>query len=257
MVILYNEVSIFYKRIKLSFFMGVNSQELIQLIEKVRSQPQGSPKRQKALSKLLLEVQKLPNLKSSSNPNYPDALNRTREWFAKNIDRFEYEPEEVEKHLTNWINGYLGWRIKDLYTSDRAYEESSMDQPVHNDESSRTQQDTISNEDALIPRLDGLEGYIENLQKQNIQRIGLEVESYLENDPDNRLKQCHPKEKPDCNAQVLAQRIFLKEPPDKLKAIAREFDIKYQTLVSFWKRKGLPLVQEIATQFGYQPAGEL
>jgi len=49
----------------------------------------------------------------------------------------------------------------------------------------------------------------------------------------------------------------LKEPPDKLKAIAKEFDIKYQTLVSFWKRKGLPLVQEIATQFGYQPAGEL
>lgn len=236
--------------------MGVNSQELIQLIEKVRSQPQGSPKRQKALSKLLLEVQKLPNLKSSDHPKYPDALNRTWEWFAKNIERFEYEPEEVEKQLTNWINGYLGWRIKDLYTPDDAYQPSA-DEPFPDNDDNRTRQDTISNEDALIPTLDGLEGYIENLQKQNIQRIGLEVELYLENDPDNRLKQCHPREKPDCNAQVLAQRIFLKEPPDKLKAIAREFDIKYQTLVSFWKRKGLPLVQEIATQFGYQPTGEL
>lgn len=236
--------------------MPVSGQDLVQLIENARRYPQGSPKRQRALHKLLLVVQKLPKLKKSNNPNYLDALSLTWEWFIKNIDKFEYDPnslELVERRLTHWVNGYLGWRIRDLYTSDDKYKYDSLDEPIGDNEDNRIKGDTISNEDALIPTLDGLEGYIENQQKQKTERIGLDVELYIEKDPDNKLQQCHPKGNPKCNAQVLAQRMFLKEPPDKLKPIAREMDIKYQTLVSFWKRKGLPLLQEIVTELGYQP----
>jgi hypothetical protein len=238
--------------------MSVSGQDLVQLIENARRYPQGSPKRQRALHKLLLVVQKLPDLRRDNHPNYPDALSFTWEWFIKKIDEFEYDPnfpELVEKSLTNWINGTLKYRILDLKTSVQKEKKlkTSLDKPIGNDEDNRTKGDTISNEDALIPTLDGLEGYIQKEQQKKIQRIGLNVESYIENDPDNKLQQCHPKEKPKCNAQVLAQRMFLKEPPDKLKPISREMDIQYQTLVSFWKRKGLPLLREIVTELGYQP----
>lgn len=235
--------------------MSVSGQDLVQLIENTRRYPQGSPKRQRALHKLLLVVQKLPKLKKSNHPNYLDALNLTWEWFIKNIDKFEYDPnslELVERRLTHWINGYLGWRIRDLYTSDDKYKYNSLDEPIGDDEDNRTLGDTIS--DTQNNRNKNItQDIIENEQQEKIQRIGLKVESYIENDPDNKLKQCHPKENPKCNAQVLAQRMLLKEPPDKLKPISREMDIKYQTLVSFWKRKGLPLLQEIVIELGYQP----
>lgn len=235
--------------------MPVSGQDLVQLIENARRYPQGSPKRQRALHKLLLVVQKLPKLKKSNNPNYLDALSLTWEWLMKNIDKFEYDPnslESVERRLTHWVNGYLGWRIRDLYTSDDKYKYDSLDGPIGNDEDNRTLGDTIS--DAPNNRtLDGMLIFIKNEQLKETRRIGLDVELYIEKDPDNKLQQCHPKENSKCNAQVLAQRMFLKEPPDKLKPIAREMDIKYQTLVSFWKRKGLPLLQEIVTELGYQP----
>lgn len=233
--------------------MYVSGQDLVQLIENVRSQVESSPKRQKALHKLLSVVQKLPQLKKSNHLNYSDALSLTWEWFIKNIHRFEYNPETVERQLTNWINGYLAWRIKDLYTSDDKYKYDSLDKTMGDDEDNRTLGDTISNKDASIPNLGGLEEYIKKEQLNEIQRIGLEVELYIENDPDDRLKQCHPKQNPRCNAQVLAQRMFLNESPDKLKPISIEMDINYQTLFSFWKRTGLPLVQQIVTELGYQP----
>lgn len=223
--------------------------QLLELIEQVKKHPSGSPKRQKAFHKLLLAVQKLPGIRKSSHPNYQSALCLTWEWFFKNIDEFEPQNDDVARSLEIWINGYLYWRIKDLYSPERQYE--SLDQPLGNEEN-RTLNETISNEDALIPSLDGLEGYIEQLQKEKTQRIGLAVEQYIEKDPDNKLKNCHPKENPHCNAQLLAKRILLKEPPDKLKAIATELDIKYQTLVSHWKRKVLKLLQEIAIEFGYK-----
>lgn len=54
--------------------MSVSGQDLVQLIENARRYPQGSPKRQRALHKLLLVAQKLPKLIRDNHPNYPDAL---------------------------------------------------------------------------------------------------------------------------------------------------------------------------------------
>lgn len=245
------------KQIKISLPMPVSGQDLVQLIENARRYPQGSPKRQRALNQLLLVVQKFPEFKKSSHPNYLDALNRTWEYLMKNIDKFEYNPnlpELVKRGLIKWLNKYLGWRINDLYSPDSKYKNiDSLDKPIGDNQDSRTLIDTISSKDSFIPTLDVIEEYIDKEQQKKIQRIGLKVESYIENDPDNKLKQCHPKDKPQCNAQILAQRIFLKEPPDKLKPISREMDINYQTLNSFWKRKGEPLLREIVTELGYQP----
>lgn len=248
------------KQINISLLMPLSGQGLVELIENARRYPQGSRKRQRALHNLLLVVQKLPKLKKSNHPNYLDALSFTWEWFIKNIDKFEYDPnsvELVERRLTHWVNGYLGWRIRDLYTSDDKYKYDSLDEPIGDDEDNRTLGDTIS--DARNNRtLDEMLIFIKNEQLKETRRIGLELELYIENDPDKKLRQCHPTRIPNfdpekCNAQVLAQRMLLKDPPDKLKPISREMDIQYQTLVSFWKRKGLPLLQEIVIELGYQP----
>ncbi len=54
-------------------------QHLRQLIEEVCQHPLKNPKRQKAMNKLLIEIQRLPGLGKSSHPDYLDALNQTWE----------------------------------------------------------------------------------------------------------------------------------------------------------------------------------
>ncbi|HEY9652310.1 MAG TPA: hypothetical protein V6C95_16750, partial [Coleofasciculaceae cyanobacterium] len=76
---------------------------------------------------------------------------------------------------------------------------------------------------------------------------------YIKQDPEQKLRQCHPKASPNCNCQLLSQRISLKSPPDKFSQLARELNINYQTLVQHWKRSCLPLLQTIAINLGYEP----
>jgi len=98
----------------------------------------------------------------------------------------------------------------------------------------------------------GIEQLIEREQSKNKQRIGRQLWQYIEDDPDGKLRNSYPSDKPDANSQLLARRL-LKDPPDKLSVIARELNIKYQTLNSHWKRASLPLLKEIVLEFGYQP----
>ena len=99
----------------------------------------------------------------------------------------------------------------------------------------------------------GIEQLIQQEQAKNKQRIGRELWQYIEDDPDGQLRNSYPDNKPEANCQVLAQRLLLKDPPDKFSVIAKELNINYQTFNSHWKRTGLPLIKEIAVKFGYQP----
>ena len=72
------------------------------------------------------------------------------------------------------------------------------------------------------------------------------IRIYVEQDPENRLTNCYPRQAPHCHCQCLGVRLLLQEPPDRLSTLAREFNINYQTLSSHWKRKCLPLLREIA-----------
>ena len=114
----------------------------------------------------------------------------------------------------------------------------------------------------------GIEQLIEREQAQNKQGIGRKLWQCIEDDPTGELRNSYPNEKidkkkpnnpenrrprPDANSHVLALRLLLQVPPDKLSKIARELNIDYQTLNSHWKRTGLALVKEIALKFGYQP----
>ncbi|OCR02745.1 hypothetical protein BCD67_19740 [Oscillatoriales cyanobacterium USR001] len=221
-------------------------ERLSALIAEVRHNPANSRKWRSAMHKLLWEIQQLPGLKKSAHQDYPEALNRTFEWVSREIAKFEPRSPSVSKSLVNWINGYLSWRIKDLYSPDKDAP-ISLDAPLAVDAGETTRLE-------LLPdfRLSGLEGMIESIQKEPTQRIAIQLELYIEQDPEGKLKNSYPRSYPQCNCQLLSLRIRLKDPPDKFQDLAEELSVKYTTLNSHWKRKCEPLLQEIARTLGYK-----
>jgi hypothetical protein len=216
------------------------------LIAEVRQHPAPSKKWRTAMNKLLLQIQQLPGLIKSSHPDYPEALNRTFEWVSREIAKFEPRQSSVSKSFVNWINGYLGWRIKDLYSPDKDAP-ISLDDPIAVDAGETTRLELLRDF-----TLRGLDGMIESAQKETTQRIGLQLELYIEQDPEGKLKNSYPRSYPECNCQFLSKRRVLKDPPDKFQDLAEELKVKYTTLNSHWKRKCEPSLQEIARTLGYK-----
>jgi hypothetical protein len=220
-------------------------EKLKQLIESVRKYPDGSREQRKAMQRLLIQLQQLPGLLKSSHPEYPDALNRTWEWVSQNIcTSFEQRNSSIEDSLLNWINGYLKWRIKDL-TYQKTSQYISLDVPVGNDEARKPLVDYLSHTGLNIPKLSGLDGYIESLQKEKTQRLGLTVERYIQQDPQKILQNCYPRTNPDCDCYLLSQKRFLKEPPDTFSEIAQQLNMRTEQVTNHWYGRCKPLLQKI------------
>lgn len=244
-------------------------EQLRNLIGEVRRYEDPSPERQKALNRLLTVIQQLPGIYRSSHQDYLQALNQTWEWVSRKIDTFEPRsssggdrispttPQEpavatsspsVQLSLVAWINGYLKWRIRDLYTSDNQYS-ISLDRPIGNDEG-----DQITPIEQLPDptiTLDLLEVKIVQIQEAERQRLGQRVRQYIEQDEEGILTGCHPRKCPECNCRLLAIRLLLQQPPQRIADIAREFNANNQTLYSHWKNNCLPRLQDIGRNFGY------
>ncbi|WP_272035059.1 hypothetical protein [Kamptonema animale] len=198
------------------------------------------------MNKVLREIQQLPGLKKSAHQDYPEALNRTFEWVSREIANFDPRPPSVSKSLVNWINGTLRRRIQDLYSVDKKAP-ISLDAPLAVDAGETTRLELLPD-----PTLSGLDSIIESFQKEHTQRIGLQLELYIEQDPEGKLKNSYPRSSPECNCQFLSLRRVLKDPPDKFQDLAEELNVKYTTLNSHWKRKCQPSLQEIARTLGYK-----
>jgi hypothetical protein len=219
-------------------------EQLQDLIRQISRFEAGSPQGQKALNRLLILIQQLPGLYRSSHPDYPEAFNRTLEWVSQNLKSFVPRSPSVEKSLVIWINGYLRWRVRDLYASDRLYE--SLDRPLSNDEA----ESSTLGEQLTTTTLSLVELKIAELQEGKRQSQGRAIEKYIREDPEEQLANSHPKKYPKCNCQLLAIELLLEEPPNKISHISRELNISNQTLYSHWKKKCLPILQEIARSFG-------
>jgi len=225
--------------------MDDRDERLSTLIAQVRQNPAQSRKWRTAMNQLLREIQQLPKLKESTHPNYPEALNLTLEWVSREITQFEQRQPSISTSLSNWVNGYLGWRIQDLY-SPKKNAPISLDALIAVDAGAITRVEQLPDF-----TLSGLDGMIESAQKETIQRIGLELELYIEQDPEENLRNSYPRSYPECNCQFLSLRRVFKDPPDKFQDLAEELKVKYTTLNSHWKRKCEPLLQEIASNLGY------
>ena len=223
---------------------------LRRLIEEVCQHPDGSQKRRKAMHRLLLEFQHLPGLLKSTHPDYLQALNQTWEWIGRYLcSTFEQRTASLQTSLVRWINGYLYWRIRDLQSSE-TLTPISLDQTLNDDEAG-TFLDRLSENGLSTPIIYGLEGYIEQLQKQKIQRIGLQLENYIQQDPDRKLRDCYPHKYPHCNCQWLSQKRCLQEPPETFEQIAQAANMKLTQVTNHWYGRCQPLLQTIAKDLGY------
>ena len=172
---------------------------------------------------------------------------------SRNICAFKPRPHlSIQESLTRWINGYLSWRIRDLYRrEDRNL--CSLDSPSDHssDENPPTLLEKLTETGFVPPQLSGIDGYIEQVRRQERQDQLGQLERYVLDDPQGILKGCcHPKY-PKCNCQFLSLRLLFKEPPERLADISREFNIDRQIITYHWKRKCKPLLQAILKSQGY------
>ncbi|MBD0385494.1 MAG: helix-turn-helix domain-containing protein [Nostoc sp. C3-bin3] len=240
-------------------------EQLQKLIDEVCSYPGPSLERQKALNRLLMVVQQLPGIYKSGHQDYLEALNQTWEWVSRKICEFEARSRSdsvrvasrregvspsFQQSLVIWINGYLKWRIKDLYRPDSNYT-ISLDRLTRNDEGDET---TLLNilPDPQSPSisLDLLDLKIAQIQEIERQSLGKRIWQYIEQDEEGKLTASHPRKNPECHCHLLAMRLLLEQPPHKIADIARELNISNQTLYSHWKKNCLPLLKEIGMNFG-------
>ena len=224
-------------------------QQLQKLIEEVCRYEEGTPQRQKALNSLLVIVQQFPGIKKDGHQDYLEALNKTWEWFCRSIHKFDNSKvdssESLQITLTRWINGYLKWRIKDLYASDSHYT-ISLDQPISNDEGSKvTRLDILSDSQGGSISLDLLDIKIAEIQKRDRKTWGERITEFIQQDAGNDLKRRCIRNNAECNCQLLSQRLLLAKPSHKIADIARELNVSNQTIYSHWKKKCLPLLKEI------------
>lgn len=231
-------------------------ERLKQLIEAACQHPTGSLKWRKAMHRLLIELQRLPGLGKSSHPDYLHAWNQTLEWISRYICRdFEPRSGSIQQSLVNWINGYLYWRIRDLHSKEVS-NPISLDTLIGDYEQRTPLLEQLSQTGLESPTLSGLDGHIERLQKEKIQRLGLSLEGYIQQDPQKKLRKCYPRAYPHCHCQLLSQRRYLKDSPDTFQDIAQEMNMPLRQLTNHWYGRCKPLLQAIAKDLGYPPDEE-
>ncbi|MGL5066151.1 MAG: hypothetical protein ACRC62_39785 [Microcoleus sp.] len=207
-------------------------ENLRELIIQVCSHPRGSWDRRKSMNRLLMEVHRLPQLSKSSHPQYWEAFGITWEWLDKNLHNFHPTRSPLQDSFVAWINAFLRYRIKDLYTQRDSHIIYTGD----------TEYEKLSG------CFSGFNSAIEQLETEEKKCWVRAIEQYIDRDPEEKLRRCHPRNRPDCNCQIIAQKLFLQPVPEKMTALAKQLNISAQTLDSFWRRKGWLQVQAIARE---------
>ncbi|MEG4985372.1 hypothetical protein QUB08_06290 [Microcoleus sp. BR0-C5] len=207
-------------------------ERLCKLIIAICSESRDNPQRRKLVDRLLRQLQLLPKLSKSSHPYYYEAVNKTWEWLEKHLHEFNPRRSPIQASLTTWVNTHLRYRIHDLHIT-------------HNPKVLSLDLDALERSRFYNDYLDGLEVEIERIERQEKQAVARAIVKYIDRDPEYELRNCYPRNRPDCNCQILVQRLFLQQSPEKMAVIARQLNIKTQTIYSFWKRTGLSKIQGI------------
>lgn len=251
--------------------MDAQDERLRQLLKQVLQSHVGSLERASALNDLLALIPRLPGIRRDTHPDYLEALNEALRQVEQNIHKQFKLNSDLEsatilrQRFVKWVNSYLKYRILDLYRVQNR--PLSLDTPIG--ESGKTFIDILTNEGFTVPTLDTIDSLIESEQKQRTRRKVEALELYIEQDPDNNLRGCHPASCPGCNCQTLVKELFLNAPGSEVTAkegskkviiaraekkvtvrdIASRFGIKEQTIHTHWKRKCQPLLREFVNKF--------
>jgi hypothetical protein len=253
---------------------GNTDEQLRQLLQLLKDSQEGSKEQERLKNQLCQLIPDLPGIRKHPYPNidleemmqeaYCGFL-KTLSAFLRGIDLDNLAADVLRTRVVQRFNKTLKNKVYDQYRRrQQQIFTVSFDAPITSNRGEKFEaQEPIDH-----TTKNGIEQLIEREQAQNKQRIGRKLWQCIEDDPTGELRNSYPNEKidkkkpnnpenrrprPDANSHVLALRLLLQDPPDKLSKIARELNIDYQTLNSHWKRTGLALVKEIALKFGYQP----
>ena len=245
-----------------------NPTALVELLERAQG---GGRARRGAIGRLLALVATLPELRRDPHPDYLEALNLTLAFIERNLSDFRYSPSAPATatygQFVNWVNGYLRFRILDLYR--QGDQPLSLDRAAVRDDGRSTAPllDTLP---SLPGSADGLDAWLEAQQQQTVQRRGLLLELYVEQDPDGTLTECHAVSDRHHNCREIVRMMFLRsrgaavrglsgslpaEPKITWRSLARRWQINEQTLHSHWRRRCRPLLDEIARGIDANPEG--
>ncbi len=226
--------------------------ELIRLLETICQSPANSPEKAKALNRFIILCQKNLSLIKDKHLDYPEALNKTWKWVSENLNKFQPSSPSFSHSLQIWINGYLYWRIKDLYIINTPLGISLEQLSIDGKEFSDT--------GFVAPTLSGLDALEKSEEEKQLNLVLEEIRRYIESDPDCILRKFHPRGHPECNCQLLIKRLIFQKPPDTLANIAKECGINYQNVNTRWqhpKRQNCrqmlkEIAHKIAKKHGYQ-----
>lgn len=194
------------------------------LVLEARNHPPGSRDRNRCLNHIIREV--TPKLWRFHTPYYADALQQTWVYFTKHVCT-DYDPNRAS--MVTWLNTYLRFRHQDLVTKARnqQQQEFSLDTTFQDD-------DRFSTSVAF------------DIPARNYGSLSLldEVLEWVKTDASGQLKQIHLNGHPEINGQTLIMHRLPPETP--WKTMATEFGVSISTLSSFYTRKCLPLLRQLA-----------
>lgn len=224
-------------RLKLEKYSDRSPQDerLCQLILNICLLSRDNPQRRKLVDRLFRQLQLSPKLSKVSHPYYYEAQNKTWLWLNKHLHEFNPQHSPIQASLITWVNGHLRYRIQDLYTSKNRKNLNTL--PLEALETS-----------GFYGCLDALNWEIERIEREEKQALARDIANYFQGDPQQELRNCHPRNRPDCNCQIIAQKLLLDESPAKMATIARQLNIKEQTIRSFWRRTGFSKIKKIAVK---------
>jgi DNA-directed RNA polymerase specialized sigma24 family protein len=206
-----------------SFVKNELEQKIQQLAIAAQSCPTRSIEQRRCFNKLLRLLLKSGKIyRPSFNLQidaeiYEDALQATFVYIIRNIEK--YDPERSQ--FATWFNSFLRWRLSDSY---RAHHEQQM---------------------KFVP----LDAYSSELVAQTSQTFSSsldEILDYIQRDPDGHLQGTHIRNRPDINLKYLIlQRLY----EASWHELSKTLGIPMPTLTSFYSRKAVPILREIAEKF--------
>ena len=219
-----------------------------------------SPEQAEALAKLIDQLPKIKNyLGKGWLPYYDQALPTTERDVQRNISRFP-QMYRLDMAVINCKNPseaalvserFIKWVVMILTRDCQDVKRRRVREPIivsmgdlKGGEDSLTIEETIADDLTLTG--------IGKLIEEERRFLSNQIRCYIEEDPEMRLRNCHPRNRPNTNCQILSQKLLLAEPPLTRRQVARELGVPEPTVYDRWQNYCLPLLQQIARELGFQ-----
>jgi hypothetical protein len=157
-------------------------------------------------------------LKKYTQPDLEKNIHKFSEKYQLNLEKIDCENSNdsqfIRKKIINWVTMILKCDYRDIY-----YKYNPKPQKDNRDDKLKSKKikknkspiqeisiykqtgENFTIEDTIsYPSLGGLKLILEKELKQ----IASQLKDLIEEDPENRFKNCHPKDRQDCNCQTLA-----------------------------------------------------